>query len=514
MFRAKNRGDTSVHGGVLILSSWGFLQRLNALTRTRMTPVRASAGRTQSKRGYRERVSVIPFIIGIVIIVVGLGVSIALHEIGHLVPAKKFGVRVGQYMVGFGPTLWSRRIGETEYGVKAIPLGGYISMAGMYPPSPKAAGLDADGATATDAGAVGASTKGKAGAGFFATMVQDARAANDETLDGADDERVFYKLPVYKRVIIMLGGPVMNLLFALVLFTVLYSGIGLPGATTTVASLSECVVPAGSSQTACAPGDTPAPANAAGFKPGDVIVSIDGVEIGDFAEASAIIRDAPGKPLSVEIERDGKPQTLTLTPTLAEREMLDASGRPVLDSAGNPETAEVGFAGITAVTGLIRQPIFAGAQATGDNVAAVAGIIVQLPEKLYNTAVSLFTGAERDPNGPLSVVGVGIIAGEVASMDVPIMSRIGGFVGLLASLNIALFVFNLIPLLPLDGGHVVVALWEGVKRVFARMFGRPAPKPVDATKLVPITFVVVIALVVMGGILVAADIFNPVDLFG
>jgi len=164
-------------------------------------------------------VNVIPFIIGILIIVVGLGVSIALHEIGHLVPAKKFGVRVGQYMIGFGPTLWSRRIGETEYGVKLLPLGGYISMAGMYPPSPAAADGD-----------------GKAGAGFFKAMVQDARAANDETLQGDDDNRVFYKLPVYKRVIIMLGGPVMNLLFAGVLFTVLFSGIGIAGSTTTVAS--------------------------------------------------------------------------------------------------------------------------------------------------------------------------------------------------------------------------------------------------------------------------------------
>lgn len=441
--------------------------------------------------------SVIPFIIGILIIVIGLGVSIALHEIGHLVPAKKFGVRVGQYMVGFGPTLWSRRIGETEYGVKALPLGGYISMAGMYPPSP--AGAEGEG--------------GKAGAGFFKAMVQDARSANDETLEGADD-RVFYKLPVYKRVIVMLGGPVMNLLFAVVLFTVLFSGIGVPGATTTVESLSECVVPAGSTQTECQPGDTPAPANAAGFEPGDVIVSVGGTEIATFAEASTIIRDSPGAPLQVVVSRDGEPHTLTLVPTLAERQMIDANGQAVLGADGTPEIVEVGFAGITAATGLIRQPIWAGVEATGENVAAVAGIILQLPEKLYNIAVSLFTGGERDPNGPLSVVGVGIIAGEVAAMDIPIMSRIGGVIGLLASLNIALFVFNLLPLLPLDGGHVVVALWEGVKRVFARIFGLPAPKPVDATKLVPITFVVVVALVIMGGLLIAADIFNPVDLFG
>ena len=157
--------------------------------------------------------------------VVGLAVSIALHELGHLWPAKKFGVRVGQYMIGFGPTLWSKRIGETQYGIKAIPLGGYISMAGMYPPSPKQLAAAASG-----------QRSGRAGGGFFATMVQDARSANDETLLSEDDERVFYKLPVWKRVVIMLGGPVMNLLFAIVLFAILLSGIGVQSATTTVAN--------------------------------------------------------------------------------------------------------------------------------------------------------------------------------------------------------------------------------------------------------------------------------------
>ncbi|MGC5169409.1 M50 family metallopeptidase [Microbacterium sp. DT81.1] len=446
--------------------------------------------------------NVVPYLIGIAVIVVGLAVSIALHEIGHLVPAKRFGVRVGQYMIGFGPTLWSRTYGETQYGVKAIPLGGYISMAGMYPPSPKEA-----------ARAAARHRDGRAGGGFFATMVQDARSANDETLHGEDDDRVFYKLPVYKRIIIMLGGPVMNLLFAIFLFTVLFSAIGIQQGTTTVATVSECVVPAGSTQTDCTASDPVAPAAAAGMLPGDVILSIDGTEVSTFDEASTIIRESPGQQLAIVVERDGEQLTLQATPLLAERPTYDAAGREVVDENGDLVTVEVGFLGVRPVYGLVRQPITAGPQAAFENVGAVAGIVVQLPVKLYAIAESLLTGGERDPEGPLSVVGVGLIAGEVAAQDAPILSRLAAMLGLVASLNIALFVFNLIPLLPLDGGHIAVALWEGVKRVWAKVFRRPPPKPVDATKLVPVTFVVVVLLIAMGALLLLADIFNPVQLF-
>ena len=447
------------------------------------------------------RVDAIAFVIGVVLLVVGLAASIALHELGHLVPAKKFGVRVGQYMIGFGPTLWSRKVGETQYGFKAIPLGGYISMAGMYPPSPRER-------AAAEAG----HRTGRAGGGFFATMVQDARAANDETLAGADDERVFYRLPVWKRIVIMLGGPVMNLLFAIVLFAILFSGIGVQTATTTVSSVSECIVPAGADRTECAASDPVAPAAAAGLQPGDVIVEVGGQRISTFADASAIIRESPGRSLVIVVERDGVPQSVTLTPAAVEQPVTDAAGRPVLDANGDPRMQEVGFAGIRQEVEYLRQPIWAGPAAAVENVGAVAGIIWQLPVKVYETALTLVTGEERDPNGPLSVVGAGILSGEVAAADAPILNRVAGFLGLLASLNIALFVFNLVPLLPLDGGHIVVALWEGIKRSWAKIFNRPPPQPVDATKLVPVTFVVVIALIVMGAVLILADIFNPMSI--
>ncbi len=431
------------------------------------------------------------YVVGIVFMLVGLGLSIGLHEIGHLVPAKLFGVRVGQYMIGFGPRIWSKRIGETEYGFKALPLGGFISMSGMYPAS-----------------------DGKPVRGIFASLVQDARSANDDTIAEGAEQRVFYRLPVWKRIIVMLGGPLMNLILAVIIFTVLASGIGLQQGTTTIASVNECVLPAGTSQTACEPGDPATPAAEAGVLPGDVLVSIDGTAVSDFAEATAIVQASPGDTLDMVVSRDGEDVHLSITPIAAERELTDASGRPLLDGDGEQVIAEVGYVGMAAQMGLVRQPIGAGAEMTGENVVRVAELVVQLPVKLWNVGASVFTGAERDPNGPLSVVGVGRLAGEVAATDAPVLDRFVFLLSLLGSLNIALFVFNLIPLLPLDGGHVVVALWDGIRRAWAKLFRRPPPAPVDATRLVPLTVVVAVLLIAMGALLMIADVVNPIDLLG
>ena len=432
------------------------------------------------------------YVAGILFMLIGLGLSIGLHEVGHLVPAKLFGVRVGQYMIGFGPRLWSKRIGETEYGFKLLPLGGFISMSGMYPASAKAAPAS----------------------GVFRALIQDARTANDETIAEGAEDRVFYRLPVWKRVIVMLGGPVMNLILAVVIFTVLVSGIGVQQGTTTIASVTQCVVPAGSTATECTADDPESPAAEAGIKPGDVIVSIDGTPVSTFAEATAIVQAAPGETLDMVVRRDGAERSLTITPIAAQRAITDASGRPVLDDQGEPVVKEVGYVGMGAQMGYVQQPLTAGPELAAENVARVASLIGTLPVRLWDVGVSLVTGGERDPNGPLSVVGVGRLAGEVAATDAPVLNRFAVLLGLLGSLNIALFVFNLIPLLPLDGGHIVVALWDGIKRAWAKLFRRPPPAPVDATKLVPLTVVVAVLLIAMGALLLVADLFNPVNLLG
>jgi membrane-associated protease RseP (regulator of RpoE activity) len=440
--------------------------------------------------------TVLLYILGILIIVVGLTLSIGLHEIGHLVPAKLFGVRVGQYMIGFGPTLFSRKIGETEYGAKAIPMGGYISMSGMYPPA-------REGGKAREAST-----------GFFQTLVQDARTTSADTIAPGHEDRVFYKLPVFKRIIIMLGGPVMNLLIGLVLYAVVLCGFGIAQTTTTLGSVSECVIPAGSSQTECAADDAVAPGAASGLKPGDEIVSINGTAIATWEAATAIIRESAGTPLAFVVERDGAEVDLTATPLLTERYVYDETGTKILEDAdGNPVTEEVGFLGIGAATAVVQQPITAVLPAVGDNIVRVVHIIVNLPQRLIDVWNAAFGTEERDPNGPVSVVGVGRLAGEITSLNtIPIADRASALVQLIASLNIALFVFNLIPLMPLDGGHVAGAVWEGVRRFFAKLFKRRDPGPVDIAKLIPLTFAVVIVLGAMSALLIYADIVKPISI--
>jgi membrane-associated protease RseP (regulator of RpoE activity) len=440
--------------------------------------------------------TVILFIVGVLVIALGLLVSIALHEWGHYYPAKKFGVYISQFMIGFGPTLFSRTKGDTEYGIKAIPLGGYVAMAGMYAPS-------------EPGGKPEASTTG-----FFDQVVGDSAAPQTATeLD--IDTRSFYRLPLHRRIIIMLGGPVMNLLIAIVLYAVVLMGFGVPSLSLTVGSVSECVVPATESRSECLPEDPAAPGAAAGILPGDRILSVAGEPVDEWFRVTEIIRTSPGRPVAVVVDRGGEDVQLSVTPLLSERYAFDESGEILVDEAGNPVVEYVGFVGIGSSFVNQRQSVTTVLPAVWDNVVGVVRIIVTLPERLVDVAQAAFGTQERDPNGPLSVVGVGRIAGEIASVDsLAVRDRVSSLIGILASLNVALFVFNLIPLLPLDGGHVAVGLYEGAKRRIYRALGKSDPGPVNASKLIPVTLVVVGILGSMSLLLMYADIVNPIRLFG
>jgi len=440
--------------------------------------------------------SVLLFVLGVVVFIVGLLVSIGLHELGHLSFAKLFNVKVTQYSLGFGKAIWSFRRGETEYGIRPILLGGYISMVGML--KPRASGR-ANAITNT---------------GMYGAFVQDARQASAEQIAdaGGDDSRAFYRLTPWKRIIVMVAGPAMNLVIGVVLFGVLLCGFGAP--TTTFTASVDCVLPT-SDATACAPGDAGSPAKLAGIRDGDVVVSVNGRQDPTIAEVSRVFQRSAGRAVEVVVERDGGRRTLQVTPQLATRDVVTAEGTAAKNADGTTKTQRVGVVGVSIGQSLVRQSPAAVLPATGAQIAASAHLIIDLPQRLVAVWNAAFGAQERSQDSPVSVVGVGRAIGEVSSMSgVPVVDKAYTILGLLASLNIGLFVLNMVPLLPLDGGHIAGALWEAVKRRAYAIAGKADPGAIDLAKTMPLTLVVVVLLAGMSALLVYADIVRPVDLFG
>ncbi|MGW4807590.1 M50 family metallopeptidase [Kitasatospora sp. NPDC004272] len=425
--------------------------------------------------------------LGILLFVVGLLFSIAWHELGHLSTAKLFGIRVPQYMVGFGRTIWSTRRGETEYGLKAIPFGGYIRMIGMFPP-----------------GADGRITKRSSSP--WRSMIEDARAASYEELQPGDETRLFYTRKPWKRVIVMFAGPGMNLVLAIGLFFTLFMGIGVTRSTPTVSSVSECVVPYGEKTDTCAADAEKSPANAAGLRAGDTIKVFDGVAIHDYAQLQALIRDSAGKHVAIEVRhKDGAAETLAAdikTNTLA---AMDEDGVPIKD-----KTVTAGFLGITPATGVQHLSVGGSLDEMGKMASHGVESLGQLPGKIPGLWHSVVDGAPREQDSPVGMVGAARLGGDVFAMDLPATQQLAFFVQMLAYMNFMLFLFNMLPLLPLDGGHIAGALWESVRRTAAKVLRRPDPGPFDVARLMPLAYVVAGIFVCFTGLVMAADIVNPV----
>ncbi|MET7476785.1 site-2 protease family protein [Streptomyces sp. NPDC005648] len=427
-------------------------------------------------------------ILGIVVFAFGLLVSIAWHELGHLSTAKLFGIRVPQYMVGFGPTIWSRKRGETEYGFKAIPFGGYIRMIGMFPPG--------------DDGKITARSTSP-----WRGMIEDARSAAFEELKPGDETRLFYTRAPWKRVIVMFAGPFMNLILAVALFLTVLMGFGISQQTTTVSSVSQCVIAQSQNRDTCKKGDPAAPAAAAGLKAGDKIVSFDGVRTDDWNRLSDLIRSTPGKAVPIIVDRKGEEVTLHATIATNQVAKKDSSGQIV-----QGQYVKAGFLGFSAATGIVQQDFGQSVTWMGDRVGDAVDSIASLPGKIPGLWDAAFDGGKRAPDSPMGVVGAARVGGEIFTLDVPATQQLAMFVMLVAGFNLSLFLFNMLPLLPLDGGHIAGALWESLRRNLARLLKRPDPGPFDVAKLMPVAYVVAGIFVCFTLLVLVADVVNPVKI--
>ncbi|MFS3129635.1 M50 family metallopeptidase [Nocardioides sp. Bht2] len=431
--------------------------------------------------------SVLFYTLGVLVFAAAIVISIGLHEAGHMFWAKRFGGKVTQFFVGFGKTVWSKRIGETEYGFKAIPLGGFVKIIGMLPP-------DRNGHLR------------QSNTGMFTQLVSDARAAEWELVGDTDHDRLFYKMSWWKKAIVMAAGPLVNIAIAFVIFGALfatYGNIGDPRTLPEVAGVSKCVVPYSESGRACTEDDPVSPAAKAGLENGDKFVSFNGTRIEDWAQLSSLIRGNNNGEAEIVVSRDGELVTLH-TNTLV-------TARP--KSAEDTTQSQVGFLGVNPVveptTGGLGYTVGQMGEMTLNTVESLAS----LPSKVFDVGQAIVGMEERDPEGPMSVVGGGRIAGETAASEAfPFQEKAVFLLMLIAGFNFFIGMFNFVPLLPLDGGHIAGALWEALRRGWAKLRRRPDPGYVDVAKLLPVAYVVAGAFLVMSVVLIVGDFVVPISI--
>lgn len=410
------------------------------------------------------------YLLGVVLFALAILISVSLHEAGHMVTAKAFGMKVTRYFVGFGPTLWSFRRGETEYGVKGIPLGGFCKIVGMTP--------------------------------------------QDDDVEPGDEPRAMWRFAVWKRTIVMGAGSVTHFLLAVVALwlAAMFMGLPNPAYPTTeeqaqqepaVISIVDCVVVENVNR-ACATGDPASPA-AGQLRDGDRITAINQTPVSTWGDMLSAVRATPPGQATVHYVRDGAQAS-------AQVDLASVQRAPLDNAAGAPTAVSALGVGLnvqkpTMVTYGPVGAIGATADYTGDMAVATVQSLQRVPEKIP-ALWSAITGAERDVDTPISVVGASRLGGEAVQNDAWEV-----FVLLFISLNFFIGVFNLLPLLPLDGGHIAIAWFERVRSwIFARL-GRPDPGRVDYLKLMPVTYAVILIGGVFTLLTITADVVNPITLF-
>jgi membrane-associated protease RseP (regulator of RpoE activity) len=398
------------------------------------------------------------FVIGIVLFALAILISVALHECGHMGVALATGMKVRRYFVGFGPTLWSTRRGETEYGIKAIPAGGFCDIAGM-------------------------------------TSVEEL--APDE------QDRAMYKQKTWKRVAVLFAGPGMNFVIGLVLIYAIAVLWGLP-------NLHPSAV---IGQTACAASEIKegqfekctggGPAAAAGIRAGDVVIKVGDTPVTDFSDMAAAVQKLHGS-VPIVIKRDG--QTITTYVDIAQRQ------RWVTDGKGGAKPSTIGVMGVMGTPSVptkynVATAVPATFTFTGDLSVLLGKSLVAIPTKI-GALVQAIGGGQRSLDTPISVVGASIIGGDTVDHGIWM-----AFWLFLAQLNFILGVINLVPLLPFDGGHIAIAVFEKVRNMIRSARGKVAAAPVNYLKLMPATYVVLVLVVGYMLLTVTADVVNPIRLF-
>ncbi|MBB5112164.1 site-2 protease family protein [Micromonospora echinospora] len=411
------------------------------------------------------------YLLGVVLFALAILISVSLHEAGHMLTAKAFGMKVTRYFVGFGPTLWSFKRGETEYGIKGIPLGGFCKIVGMTP--------------------------------------------QDDDVEPGDEKRAMWRYPVWKRTIVMSAGSITHFALALIALWIIAITAGLPNpkfpstedgfkAEPAVIALAPCVVVENAAR-ACQADDPASPAEKAQLKDGDRITAVNGRPVSTWGDMLDVVRATPPGAATVTFERDGRSQEARVDLAAVQRPPLDdpkgaSSSVSALGVALRPSTPPRVEYGPIAAFG-------ATADFTGTMAVQTAHAMQRIPQKVP-ALWSAITGSERDMDTPISVVGATRLGGEAVEHNAWLV-----FFMLFVSLNFFIGVFNLLPLLPLDGGHIAIAWFERARSWLYARIGRRDPGRVDYLKLMPFTY----AVILIGGaftlLTVTADVINPITLF-